>query len=102
MRFSKLNNLDCLIIDNFNLILMRILLYSILVFQSKQTENYILINSVPSINNVKFHLHDLQSRINSFLYIGIELPTDDLLKVIITKTLSDKQISLNPKRFQTL
>jgi chromosomal replication initiation ATPase DnaA len=34
---------------------------------------------------------------NSFLYIGIELPTDDLLKVIISKTLSDKQISINPK-----
>ena len=34
---------------------------------------------------------------NSFLYIGIDLPTDDLLKVIISKTLSDKQISVNPK-----
>ena len=34
---------------------------------------------------------------NSFVYIGIELPTDDLLNVIITKTLSDKQISINPK-----
>ena len=42
-------------------------------------------------------LKDLQSRINSFVNIGIELPTDDLLKVIITKTLSDKQISINPK-----
>ena len=34
---------------------------------------------------------------NSFLYIGIDLPTDDLLKVIISKTLADKQISVNPK-----
>jgi chromosomal replication initiation ATPase DnaA len=34
---------------------------------------------------------------NSFLDIGIDLPTDDLLKVIISKTLSDKQISVNPK-----
>ena len=93
---QELNNLDCLIIDNFKNNIDEKLLYSILN-QSKQTENYILINSVPSINNIKFHLHDLQSRINSFLYIGIELPTDDLLKVIITKTLSDKQISLNPK-----
>jgi chromosomal replication initiation ATPase DnaA len=31
------------------------------------------------------------------LYIGIELPTDDLLKVIISKTLSDNQININPK-----
>ena len=34
---------------------------------------------------------------NSFIFIGIELPSDDLLKVIITKTLSDKQISISPK-----
>ena len=34
---------------------------------------------------------------NSFLYIGVDLPTDDLLKVIISKTLSDNQISVNPK-----
>ena len=46
---------------------------------------------------MKFELADLQSRMNSFVYIGIELPTDDLLKVIISKTLSDKQISVNPK-----
>ena len=39
----------------------------------------------------------MKSRINSFIYIGIELPTDDLLRVIISKTLSDKQISINPK-----
>ena len=40
---------------------------------------------------------DLQSRINSFLFIGIELPTDELLKVIISKTLSDNQITISPK-----
>ena len=56
-----------------------------------------MINSISSIKNLKFHTKDLQSRINSFVYIGIELPTDDLLKVIISKTLSDNQISINPK-----
>ena len=45
----------------------------------------------------KFKLNDLVSRINSFVFIGIELPTDDLLKVIISKSLSDKQINLSPK-----
>ncbi len=50
-----------------------------------------------SLKNIKFSLKDLQSRINSFIYFGIELPTDDLLKVIISKTLSDKQININPK-----
>ena len=42
-------------------------------------------------------MKDLRSRINSFLYIGIELPTDDLLKVIISKILSDNQINIDPK-----
>ena len=93
---QDLNNLDCLIIDSFDNNIDENLYYSILN-QSKQLENYILINSIPSIKSISFGLNDLQSRINSFLYIGIELPNDDLLKVIISKTLSDKQISINPK-----
>jgi chromosomal replication initiation ATPase DnaA len=93
---QDLINIDCLIIDSFNNNINEKLLYSILN-QSKQLENYVLINSIPSIKNIRFNLEDLQSRINSFVYIGIELPTDDLLKVIISKTLSDKQISINPK-----
>jgi len=93
---QDLNDIECLIIDSFNNNIDEKLLYSILN-QSKQLENYVLINSINSIKNIKFNLKDLQSRINSFVHIGIELPTDDLLKVIITKTLSDKQISINPK-----
>ncbi len=93
---KDLNSLECLIIDNFENNIEEKLLYSILN-QSRQLENYILINSIPSMKNMKYNLEDLKSRINSFIYIGIDLPTDDLLKVIITKTLSDKQISVNPK-----
>ncbi len=93
---QELDNLDCLIIDNFNCNIEEKLFYSILN-QSKQLDNYVLINTISSIKNMNFKLGDLKSRINSFVNIGVELPTDDLLKVIITKTLSDKQISINPK-----
>ena len=93
---KDLSTLDCLIIDSFDNNIEEKLFYSILN-QSKQLENYVLINSTQSIKSINFKLRDLQSRINSFVYIGIELPTDDLLKVIISKTLSDKQISVNPK-----
>ena len=93
---KDLSTLDCLIIDSFENNIEEKLFYSILN-QSKQHDNYVLINSTQSIKSIKFKLRDLQSRINSFIYIGIELPTDDLLKVIISKTLSDKQISVNPK-----
>ena len=93
---QDLENYECLIIDSFKNNVDEKLFYSILN-QSKQLENYILINSNYSIKDMKFELIDLKSRINSFLHIGIELPTDDLLKVIISKTLSDKQININPK-----
>ena len=93
---QDLANIDCLIIDSFENNIDEKLFYSILN-QSKQFDNYILINSIPSIKNVKFKLDDLQSRINSFIFFGIELPTDDLLKVIISKSLSEKQISIDPR-----
>ena len=93
---QDLNNLDCLIIDNFNNNVDEKLLYTIFN-HSKQLENYILINSLNLIKNLNFNLKDLQSRINSFVFIGIDLPTDDILKVIITKTLSDKQINISAK-----
>ena len=93
---EDLTNLDCLIIDNFNDNISQNLFYSILN-QSKQLDNFILVNSMRSIQKTRFELHDLRSRINSFIFIGIGLPTDELLKVIISKLLSDKQISVNPK-----
>ena len=44
-----------------------------------------------------FELNDLKSRAKSFLNLGIDLPTDDLLRVIITKSFSEKQIAITPK-----
>ena len=93
---EELNYLDCLIIDSFKNNIDENLLYSILN-QSKQQDNYIVINTVPSIKKFNCKLKDLESRLNSFVYIGIELPTDDLLQVIISKSFSNMQISLNPK-----
>ena len=93
---TTLENFNCIIIDNYKNNINETLLYSLLN-QSKQLDNYILINSINSLKKIPFDLKDLQSRVNSFVFIGINLPTDDLLKVIITKTLSDKQINLSPK-----
>jgi len=92
---EEICEIECLIIDSFENNINENLFYSILN-QSKQTDNYLLINSTSSINNI-FKLKDLRSRSNSFIFIGIELPTDELLRVIISKTLSDRQISINPK-----
>ncbi len=93
---TVLENFKCIIIDNYENNISETLLYSLLN-QSKQVDNYILINSTNSLREMSFKLEDLHSRLNSFVFIGINLPTDDLLKVMITKTLSDKQINLSPK-----
>ena len=93
---KNFSTLECLIIDNFNNNIDEELLYSILS-QSKQLENYVLINSICAIKDFKISLKDLKSRVDSFIFIGIELPTDDLLQVIISKTLSDNQINISPK-----
>jgi len=93
---TTLENFECVIIDDFKNDIDHKILYSLLN-QSKQLEKYILINSVKPLKDFQFQTKDLKSRINSFLSIGIELPTDDLLKVIIMKSFSDKQVSLDPK-----
>ena len=92
---EELCDIDCLIIDDFENNINDNLFYSILN-QSKQIDNYLLINSKNSIKDIS-KLKDLRSRSNSFIFMGIDLPNDDLLRVIITKTLSDNQISINPK-----
>ena len=92
----EFNNLRCVIIDNFKNNIDERVFYSFLN-QSKQLDNYVVINSTEPLNRLNYYLEDLKSRIGSFVLIGIELPTDDLLKVIISKTFSDKQINLSPK-----
>ena len=87
---------ECLIIDNFKNKIKENLFYSILN-QSKMSEKFILINSITPIKKNNFKLNDLKSRIDSFIHIGIDLPTDELLKVVISKYFSEKQIYLNPK-----
>ena len=91
-----LENLDCLIIDNFDQNVDEKLLYSILN-HSKQQNIYILINSHLPLKDLKYELQDLHSRAKSFVNLGIELPTDDLLRVIISKSFSEKQIEITPK-----
>ena len=52
------------------------------------------------IVDINFNLIDLKSRFSSFIDIGIELPTDDLIRVILTKNFSDKQIQVSEKNIE--
>ena len=93
---SEIEKIDCLIIDNYNSNVDENIFYSILN-QSKQFDCYIVINSILPVKDIKIDLHDLKSRVTSFVNLAIELPTDDLLRVIISKSFSDKQIEISPK-----
>jgi chromosomal replication initiation ATPase DnaA len=96
---ENLFNIDCLIIDNYQNNIDEKLFYSILN-QSKQLDSFVVVNSIPSLKELNFKLVDLKSRLDSFIFIGITLPTDDLLQVVISKFFSEKQIYLNPKIYE--
>ena len=42
-------------------------------------------------------MSDLKSRVSSCVSIGIKLPSDDLISVILAKNFSDKQIKVEKK-----
>ena len=95
-KISKFEKLDCLIIDNYENNIDENFFYSILN-HFKQLDTYVVVNSFLPIKNMKLELKDLKSRAESFVSLGIELPTDDLLRVIISKSFSEKQIEISPK-----
>ncbi len=87
---------ECLIIDDFDNDIDENLLYSIINL-ANQDNKYLIISSLISLKKFKIELKDLNSRFTSFIEVGIDLPTDDLVKVILTKNFSDKQITISKK-----
>ncbi len=90
---------ECLIIDDYKGDVDEKILYS-LINQANQDNKYIIISSLISIKELKTKLEDLKSRFSSFVDIGIDLPTDDLIRVILTKNFSDKQIQVSEKNIE--
>ena len=100
---EKINNLvekfDCIVIENYEGNINENLLYSF-INHVLQLNKIIIINSLKNIKDIKINLGDLKSRLDSFMEIKINLPPDDLIKVIISKTFSDKQISLSIRNLE--
>ena len=90
---------ECLIIDDFDNNIKENILYSIinLAFQDNK---YLIISSKVSLKKFEIKLDDLKSRFQSFVEIGINLPTDDMIRVILTKNFSDKQIQISEKNIE--
>ena len=87
---------EALIIENLDEKISEKLLFSLWNI-ALQDNKYLLITSKKPINLYKFKLKDLVSRINGCMVIGINLPTDDLISVILAKNFSDKQINVEKK-----
>ena len=94
--FFKFKINEALIIENLNEKVSENLLFS-LWNVALQDNKYLLITSNKPISAYKFKLPDLKSRASSSLMIGINLPSDDLISVILAKNFSDKQIKVEKK-----
>ena len=94
--FLKFKTKETLIIENLNEKISEKLLFTLWNI-ALQDNKYFLITSTKPLNSYKFKMNDLVSRVNSSLIIGISLPSDDLISVILAKNFSDKQIKVEKK-----
>ena len=94
--FFEFKTKEALIIENLNEKVSENLLFSLWNF-ALQDNKYFLITSTKPISAYKFKLPDLKSRAISSVIIGINLPSDDLISVILAKNFSDKQIKVEKK-----
>ena len=85
-----------IVLDGLNENIDEKLIFSLINFVD-QNSKFLIINSSMPINKMKFKLKDLQSRSKVILEAKIEKPDDELIKVLITKYLSDKQIKIDNK-----
>jgi len=89
--FLKFKTKEALVIENLNKNVPENILFS-LWNAALQDNKYFLVTSLKPINTIKFDLPDLNSRATNCIIIGIKLPSDDLVSVILAKNFSDKQI----------
>ena len=94
--FFKFKTKEALIIENLNEKISENLLFS-LWNAVLQDNKYLLMTSIHPLSKYKFKLPDLKSRVSSCVTMGIKLPSDDLISVILTKNFSDKQIKVEKR-----
>ena len=94
--FLKFKTKETLVIENLDENISENLLFS-LWNVAIQDNKYLLVTSIKPIVKYEFKLPDLKSRVSSSLIIGIDLPNDDLISVILAKNFSDRQINIEKK-----
>ena len=93
---KNLRYYENIIVDNLDEGIDEKIIFSLINFVDKNLK-YLIINSLTPFNKMKFKLNDLLSRAKNCLDAKIEKPDDELIKVLIYKYLSDKQIKINNK-----
>ena len=97
--FNKAENLRIyqnIILEDFNDDIDEESIFSLINFVD-QNNKYLVINSLKPINEMNFNLKDLKSRAKNSLVAKIENPDDQLIKVLLAKNFSDRQIKIDNK-----
>jgi len=97
--YEKVDNLrfhQNIILENFDESVDEKTIFSLINFVD-QNNKYLLINSQKPINEMNFKIKDLESRTKNCLIARIEQPDDELIKILIAKSLSDRQIKIDNK-----
>ncbi len=97
--FNKAENLRIyqnIILEDFNNDIDEESIFSLINFVD-QNNKYLVINSLNPINEMNFNLKDLKSRAKNSLVAKIENPDDQLIKVLLAKNFSDRQIKIDNK-----
>ena len=93
---TNLRYFQNIILENLNDDVDESIIFSLINFVD-QNSKYLIINSSIPFSQMNFKLKDLISRSKNCLDAKIEKPDDELIKVLISKYLSDKQIKINKK-----
>ena len=93
---EKLRFFENIILDNFDNKIDESSVFSLINFVD-QNNKYLLINSIKPINEIQFKLRDLRSRSKNCLIAKIDKPDDNLIMVLISKCLSDRQVLIDKK-----
>ena len=85
-----------IVVDNISDKLDENLFYSLIDTVEKYNK-FLILTSNKSLNELNIKLDDLKSRIKNCLFAEIQKPDDILIQALITKNLSDHQISIDSK-----
>ena len=97
--FNETHNLRIyqnIILEDFNNDIDEESIFSLINFVD-QNNKYLVINSLKPINEMNFNLKDLKSRSKNSLVAKIDDPDDQLIKVLLAKNFSDRQIKIDNK-----